>query len=80
MSPRPILFMHNQDDNWLSYRYSEKLYAAAQEPKSLWISRTPGTVSSPFTYDPVEYRRRVGCLLTHVARDDGDFFCDRASP
>ena len=33
----PILFIHGRDDTFIRYQYSEEMYAAANEPKELWL-------------------------------------------
>jgi hypothetical protein len=33
----PILFIHGKDDLFIKYQYSEQLYAAAHEPKELYL-------------------------------------------
>jgi hypothetical protein len=33
----PILFIHGKDDLFIKYQYSEQLYAAADEPKELYL-------------------------------------------
>ncbi len=37
IAPRPILFIHGQQDTTISYNNSERLYAAAKEPKVLYL-------------------------------------------
>ena len=33
----PVLFIHGKSDTFIKYQYSEELYAAANEPKELWL-------------------------------------------
>jgi alpha-beta hydrolase superfamily lysophospholipase len=33
----PIFLLHGTEDNLIKYNYSEKVYAAANEPKDLWL-------------------------------------------
>lgn len=33
----PVLFIHGKSDSFIKYQYSEELYAAANEPKELWL-------------------------------------------
>jgi fermentation-respiration switch protein FrsA (DUF1100 family) len=37
MSPRPVLIIHGQQDSVVDPRDAQRLYAAAQEPKELWL-------------------------------------------
>lgn len=33
----PILFIHGKDDTFIKHQYSEEMFAAAHEPKELWL-------------------------------------------
>ena len=33
----PVFFIHGKNDTFIKYQYSEELYAAANEPKELWL-------------------------------------------
>ena len=33
----PVFFIHGKSDTFIKYQYSEELYAAANEPKELWL-------------------------------------------
>lgn len=33
----PVLFIHGRNDTFIKYQYSEEMYAAANDPKELWI-------------------------------------------
>ncbi len=37
ISPRPVLIIHGQQDSVVNPRDAQRLYAAAQEPKELWL-------------------------------------------
>jgi len=37
ISPRPVLFVHGDQDKVVPLKMSKQLYAAARDPKSLWI-------------------------------------------
>jgi fermentation-respiration switch protein FrsA (DUF1100 family) len=37
ISPRPVLIIHGQDDRVVDPRDAQRLYAAAREPKELWL-------------------------------------------
>ena len=58
ISPRPLLLIHGLEDVALPPVNSERLYAAAGEPKELWL--VPGTGHSGARgVDRAEYERRV---------------------
>ena len=60
ISPRPILLIHSADDDNVTtpVEGSRKLFAAAGEPKNLWIAPRGGHVGA-INASPVEYRARV---------------------
>ena len=58
ISPRPILFIVCDWDILCSRKESERLYAAAKEPKERWISPRSLHTFSCFA-NPKEYRKRV---------------------
>jgi len=60
IAPRPILLIHSADDDNATtpVEGSRKLFAAAGEPKSLWIAPRGGHVGA-INASPVEYRARV---------------------
>jgi fermentation-respiration switch protein FrsA (DUF1100 family) len=58
ISPRPLLVIHGTGDTTVRIDQSEKVYAAAGQPKDFW--RVPGAEhAKAFTVAPEEYRRRV---------------------
>ena len=63
LSPRPLLLIHGALDTHTPPSQSEELYAAAHEPKQLWIVPGAGHAGC---YDTAtrEYERRV----THFFR------------
>jgi uncharacterized protein len=58
ISPRPVLLIHGMEDRLFSYRHSEALYAAAGEPKELWLVPKAFHAGARIA-QPAEYRRRV---------------------
>jgi len=42
VSPRPVLLIHGDQDRIVPVWMSERLYAAAREPKKIWIIRGAG--------------------------------------
>mmetsp|Transcript_17253 Transcript_17253/g.25653 ORF Transcript_17253/g.25653 Transcript_17253/m.25653 type:complete len:366 (+) Transcript_17253:10-1107(+) len=58
ISPRPILIMHGDEDKIIPVDHSTRIYAAALEPKFIWIAK--GAVHCAL-YDrrPSEYKQKV---------------------
>ncbi len=58
LSPRPVLLIHGQDDLSMPVAGAYTLYAAAGEPKDLWV--VPGAVhTAARAVAPAEYDRRT---------------------
>jgi alpha-beta hydrolase superfamily lysophospholipase len=58
LSPRPVLLIHGLRDQLFSYQHSETLYAAAGEPRELWL--VPDAVHAGASVkQPAEYQRRL---------------------
>lgn len=58
ISPRPLLLIHGQDDRTVPAEHARQLYAAAGEPKELWIA--PGTPHCGAYFDDrAHYVRKV---------------------
>jgi uncharacterized protein len=56
--PFPVLLICDSADTTLPCRHSQKIYAAARGPKSLWI--VPGAFhTAAIGYQPIEFRYRV---------------------
>ncbi len=70
IAPRPLLLIHGSADSTTPPRQSEAFFAAARDPKLLWIA--PGAEHSVIVNRfPGEYRLRVlGFLRDHVAAAD----------
>lgn len=58
LTPRPVLIIHGTHDHLFSVAHAQRLYNAAQEPKSLWIIEGMGH-SSPVYADEAGYREQV---------------------
>ena len=58
LSPTPLLVMHGLDDATISPADSEAIFAAAGEPKALWLIPGAGHGEGATTA-PDEYRRRI---------------------
>lgn len=54
ISPRPLLLIHGDGDAVVPVEHARRLYAAASEPKKLWVLPGVGHVGSYFA-DRVEY-------------------------
>jgi pimeloyl-ACP methyl ester carboxylesterase len=70
ISPRPLLIIHGDADHVIPPGDATALYAAAGEPKQLWLVPGADHMSEPDTcphgLHPAEYERRVVALLDHV--------------
>jgi len=64
IAPRPLLLIHSADDGNATTPLAgaQRLYAAAGEPKELWIAPSGGHVGAINSY-PDEYRARVLAFL-----------------
>jgi hypothetical protein len=63
ISPRPLLLIHGQDDRTVPAEHARQLYAAAGEPKELWIA--PGTPHCGAYFDDrAHYVRKVAYFST----------------
>lgn len=58
VSPRPVLIIHGTADSLFPPDHALKMYAAAKDPKTLWLIEGLGH-SSPITDHEAEYRERV---------------------
>jgi alpha-beta hydrolase superfamily lysophospholipase len=59
IGPTPLLLVHGTDDPVIPSSQSEVLFAAASEPKELWV--VPGAKHAQvFDAEPAEWRARVG--------------------
>jgi fermentation-respiration switch protein FrsA (DUF1100 family) len=59
ISPRPLLLIHSAEDTLIPAYNSRQLYAAAGEPKDLWITPAGDHAVGPSQTQPDEYGRRV---------------------
>jgi len=64
IAPRPLVLIGSADDGVATAASIEALFAAAREPKELWIAKRGGH-GAIFATEPEEYRRRV---LTYLGR------------
>jgi pimeloyl-ACP methyl ester carboxylesterase len=69
ISPIPVLFVHGDRDHYFPVDHPHALYAAAQEPKDLWIVEGFGHAETAATPDLLD--RIGGHLPTLVARGPG---------
>jgi len=66
ISPRPVLLIHGTADVNVPPEHSRRLFAAAREPKELWMPEGIGHCGA-FSARPVEFERRVvGFLEQHL--------------
>jgi alpha-beta hydrolase superfamily lysophospholipase len=62
IAPRALLLIHPQDDELISWRQSERLMAAAGEPKELYVVPGAGHAEA-YSIAPEAYRSRVLAFL-----------------
>ncbi|HTQ96707.1 MAG TPA: hypothetical protein VMH89_07870, partial [Candidatus Acidoferrum sp.] len=56
--PFPVFLICDAEDTTLPCRHAEKIYAAAREPRTLWV--VPKAFhTAALGYQPEEFRRRV---------------------
>jgi pimeloyl-ACP methyl ester carboxylesterase len=60
IAPAPLLVVHGDADHYFPVEHAEQLYAAAAEPKTLWIERGFGHAENAAPDDLV---RRIGAWL-----------------
>ncbi len=68
ISPRPVFIIQGDQDNYVPAGSAELLYAAAGEPRSLWIGAGMGHVMM-FSKMAGEYERRVIGFFDHTMID-----------
>jgi fermentation-respiration switch protein FrsA (DUF1100 family) len=66
IAPTPLLIVHGDADGYFPLEHAEKLYAAANEPKDLWVEAGFGHAENAAPDDLV---RRIGAWLA-AQRDD----------
>ncbi len=64
IAPRPLVLIGSADDRVVSAASIEALFAAAREPKELWIAERGGH-GAIFATEPEQYRQKV---LTYLGR------------
>ena len=52
ISPVPLLIVHGDRDHYFPVEHAEALYAAAREPKELWLVEGFGHAESAATPEP----------------------------
>lgn len=70
LAPRPLLLIHNGADQLVPVANARALYAAAGEPKELWIVPDLGHASA-LTYFPREYVERLDRFFSRALADAG---------
>lgn len=76
VAPRPILLIHGSDDAQVPVSHARRLFAAAGEPKELWIVEGGGH-SDAYNRAPAEFRRRVVDFLDRSLRPDPESAAER---
>lgn len=71
VAPRPLLLIHCAGDELIPAADARALYAAAGEPKELWL--VPGLGHAyAFLHDPAEYLRRLDAFFRRTLRESQD--------
>ena len=68
VAPRPMLVLHAEGDDIVPVRHARRIFAAAQEPKTLHIFPGSGHVQARVDY-AAEYYAQVTQFLDHFAPD-----------
>ena len=67
IAPTPVLIVHGDADHFFPLEHAEQLYAAAGEPRELWVERGFGHAEAAATPDLI---RRIGdWLMRHPPSD-----------
>jgi len=67
IGPRPLFIIHCAGDTVVPPSHSQALFAAAAEPKSIWLLPGGGHIAAR-TLDPAEYARRVTAFFSDALR------------
>jgi pimeloyl-ACP methyl ester carboxylesterase len=67
IAPTPVLIVHGDADHFFPLEHAEQLFAAAKEPRELWIERGFGHAEAAATPDLI---RRIGDWLARYPRSD----------
>ncbi|HEU5158637.1 MAG TPA: alpha/beta fold hydrolase [Streptosporangiaceae bacterium] len=67
IAPTPVLIVHGDADHFFPLEHAEQLYAAAKEPRELWIEPGFGHAEAAATPDLI---RRIGGWLRDLPRPD----------
>lgn len=62
IAPRPLLLIHGEQDDMCPVQHAHRLYAAAKEPKELWLAPQAKHVGAYFA-DPAAYIGRVAAFF-----------------
>jgi alpha-beta hydrolase superfamily lysophospholipase len=65
IAPRPVLLMHGTSDTVVPLSHSQTLFAAASEPKEIWICEGAFHCGL-YNKDPQEFERRVVSFLQRI--------------
>jgi pimeloyl-ACP methyl ester carboxylesterase len=67
IAPTPVLIVHGDADHFFPLEHAEQLYAAAGEPRELWVERGFGHAEAAATPQLI---RRIGDWLAALPRPD----------
>jgi fermentation-respiration switch protein FrsA (DUF1100 family) len=77
LAPRPLLLIHGSRDTVIPLEHAQRIYAAAGEPKELWITET--VHCGAYFQDRPGYCARVVAFLEQALLD-GHYAVGRATP
>lgn len=69
LSPVPLLLVHGMADTIIPVSHAQQLFAAAQEPKTLWEVPDAGHIQA---LSMLEYRQRLVAFMTAALRNSTD--------
>lgn len=69
IGPRPVFIMHGAQDRATPVSEAHRLYAAASQPKSLWIIDSAGH-GGYIESEPIEYEQRLVAFFVSVLTSD----------
>lgn len=70
IAPRPLLIIHGTRDETIPVAQALRVYAAAREPKELWLGQGAGHCGTYFLDRPAYTRRAAAFFARHLADED----------
>ena len=70
LAPRPLLLIHGTDDEMIPVSHAHRLYAAAREPKELWLAPGANHCGAYFLDRPAYCQRVIAFFTAGLAGDE----------